>query len=59
MMASLRVVSSSGVWLANGLCASGDDNPESRNSSLKEGGQGLEKPSILSDCLSGVENKLD
>lgn len=58
MMASLRVASRSAVWLANELCASGDDSPESRNSSLKEGGQGLEKPSILSDCLSGVENKL-
>lgn len=58
-MASLRVVSRSGVWLAKELCASGDDNPESRNSSLKEGGQGLEKPSVLSDCLSGVEKRLD
>ena len=37
----------------------GDDNPEPRNSSLKEGGQGLEKPALFSDCTSGMENKSD
>lgn len=42
LMASLRMDSSPGIWLAYGLCMTGDDSPETWNSSLMKGGQGLE-----------------